>query len=215
MQEEDNIKWENLIFYGMEQRSAPAKDRDYTNLYMELIDKCSPKHYLDTTKFDSAKNIYAELKKVKREYELADEIPEKPLIPIRDRAIHELGIQIQTKHKVDHLMQYFDPEIYIDMDPYPMERIRQANIFRKKVLQHSDDLLAIEAIEKEASEFISSRDEEILKQEKNEQQRRNREEKEKREQYEKEKRNDLVVACVIIGLSLIFFIIMVFAPFAI
>lgn len=215
MQDDDNIKWENLIFDGMEQRSAPAKEKDYTNLYMELIDKCSPKHFLDTMKFDSANRIYAELKKVKREYELADEIPEKPLVLIRDRAIHELGIQIQTKHKVDYLMQYFDPEIYIDMEPYPMERISQANDFRKKVLQHYDDILAIEAIEKEASEFISNRNEEILEQEKNEQQRRDREEKEKKEQYEKEVRNDLIAAFVIIGLSLSIFVIMLFAGFAI
>lgn len=207
MNEDDNIKWEDMNFDGMEQHSAPTEEKVYAFLCMELEDKCCPKHFLDTTMFDSANSIYAELKKIERGYEFYSDIPEKSLIPIRDRAIHELGIRIQTKSKVDYLMQYFAPEIYMSMNPYPEERIRQANDYRKRVLQNSEDILALEAIESEASEFIAKRDEEI-KQEKEKQEKEKQVEQQKKElEQEEERRREFrdagIIAVVILAIMLL------------
>ena len=164
--EEDNIKWENMGWHAQDANMVSSlNEKTYKSLYEELLDKCNPINFMDTALFHAANSIYASLKKLPQEYGIEVEDmpiePTKEVVSIRNRAIRELEIHIQTNKKVSELLQLFDPQIYIDMEPYDEVRVQQAYDFYQKVQQYSDDILALEEIERLASEFISRRRAEI------------------------------------------------------
>lgn len=217
--EEDNIKWENIGWHPQDANMNFSLDeKTYNSLYEELIDKCNPTIFIDTDRFYAANSIYAILKKMPQEYGFdEDDIPILPtdvIVSIRNRAIRELDIHIQTRKKVAELMMFFDPQTYINMQPYDEERVRQAYDFNKKVQQHCDDILALEDIELSASDFIAKRRDEIKEQKRKDdikrieeqeliEQKKSEEQKEVEEANKREER----VSLILFGVLVIFCII--------
>ena len=83
------------------------------------------------------------------------------LVSLRNRAISKLVIHISTKKLYNKLVDYFSPEIYTSIIPYNEERVSKAGYYYAKILDAKNDILALENIEKEASDFIAKRNYEI------------------------------------------------------
>jgi hypothetical protein len=131
------------------------EEKIYNSLYDELIDKCCPDNFclsasFDEERFDIANNIYTEL--------LANPcISDIELMKLRNEAIKRLGIQFSTRKLYNTLKEYFDPKIYTSIEPHNPERIRMASYFNAKILKARNNILLLEEIEKEATDFIKER----------------------------------------------------------
>lgn len=156
MQEYDNIHFEPMPDLGV--AKPIPHEKGYTNLYEEMIEKCHPKNYLnegyDRQLFSIANSIYYELTQ-RREW------TDEELIPLRNKAITELGIHFSTKKKYNYLLQYLDPRIYINMNPYPARRVATAEEYYNQLNTYKDDIVALEELEKKAKQFIEERQSEI------------------------------------------------------
>lgn len=182
-------------FMGKNVQHPTHQEKEYPNLYVEMLDKCNPTRFKEDSqhKFEVAYSIYRDLKEVG--FRLDEE-----LIGLRNRAIEELGLRFSPKRKYEYLQSFFDPDIYTEMDSCPAERVNKAKCHYDKMKACKDDLLALEALEAEASDFIKERQNEIdAEVEKRALERRKRQE----EDEEDAKRMNKILLKVWIGLGIL------------
>lgn len=164
MQElEENIQFDVMPdfrnMFNQSKQDDWNNEKVYNTLFDELAEKCNPKCFcgdenFDKELFNKANDLYAELMAKKEE-------TDNNLVPLRNKAMDELGIHISTKKKFDYLMQYLNPKIYIkDKEPYDHERVGEAGRWYALLIQNKSDIRALEDLEFQAKDFISKRKEE-------------------------------------------------------
>ena len=129
-----------------------GSEKEYNTLYDELRDKCNPERFMEPyekEKVELAIEIFSELDKDKQ-YRYND----KHFIPLRNRAMSELGIHISTQKLYDYLDKYLNPKVYSDIQPYNKERVNKANEFYSRMQEVKDDIIALEQIYNDANGFI-------------------------------------------------------------
>lgn len=184
----------NTDFEKMTSKSVDDFEKEYDSLREELLDKCHPNNFIlyltsDKEKFEIANEIYGVLMN-------NNSLTDDELVSLRNRAISELGIHISTKKLYNKLVDYFSPEIYTSIIPYNEERVSKAGYYYAKILDAKNDILALENIEKEASDFIAKRNYEIELQ-KDIEKRKRIEVLERERKKEKEDIRSLVIATAI------------------
>ncbi len=174
------------------------EEKVYNSLYDELMDKCCPDKFCSSTtsfdinKFQIANEIYRELCERKM-------ISPEALIKIRNKAMDKLGIKISTKKLYNELIEYFYPMNYISRTSYNPKRVEKAGYFYDKTLKAKNDIIALEEIQQEASEFIRELEKEKELEKKLEL------EEEKKVRKEDEEIDTMLVICILI---LFFFILL-------
>lgn len=209
MQKNEHVNFESMNtlpsfdFSKVEQ----VDDKVYISLLEELEEKCNPELFLnagyDRKRFEVVNSIYGELKQrgVAKDEELTD---------LRNRAIDELGIHFSTKKKYDYLLKYFDPKIYIAMQPYDAARVAQAEQYYNRLNEDRRDIRALEQLEQEAQAFIARKLEEAERRELEEKKEAERRKLEKKEEAEKRKKEDITSGIVLLALIVIIIITMSF-----
>lgn len=161
---DDNIQFETMPDWGgitlglndkpkviSEPTPQPQPEKEYASLYEELEDKCNPRNFMEPfvlEVFKAANDIYAHLLNLK-------ENSENGIIPLRNRAIKELGISISlTKKKYEELKSFFNPENFIYRKPYNKEKIDESGELYDMVLKNADDIITLEDIEQKAQKFL-------------------------------------------------------------
>ena len=147
--------------------TVPKDDKIYGSLKEELLEKCHPGNFMKPfvkERFDCANSIYREL------LENTDE-KDPRLIELRNLAMEQLDIQISTKKIYDYLLQYCNPEIYLD--PYNGECVEMASVYYDRIQKNANNIIELEKIENDAQPLIKIREEQIkaeqVEQEKEEQ----------------------------------------------
>lgn len=133
------------------------RDKEYDSLYKELLEKCNPSRfynrgYIDRQHFEIANEIYSVLQH--------GDATDEELIPLRNKAILELGIHFSTIRKYKYLEDYFNPSLYETRVPYNAELMHESGVFFERLLANRDDILALEQLELDASDFIESQNRE-------------------------------------------------------
>ena len=105
------------------------------------------------------------------------------------------------------MLDYFNPQIYTSIIPYNEERVSKAGYYYAKILDAKNDILALENIEKEASDFIAKRNYEIELQKDIEKRKRIEVLERERKKEKKEYIRSLVIASAIWILMFLFIVI--------
>lgn len=160
--EDDNIQFEQMPdldwSWGSKQETQII-EKEYDSLYDELVDKCSPNKFriesVGLEKFNIANDIYARLLECKR---IADSmgnsrVSDDSLKILRDRAIDELGIHVSTRKLFTKLKSVFDPNQFINRQPYDKELVEKAGKWYDLLLRSADDIRALERIEQDSVAF--------------------------------------------------------------
>lgn len=135
--------------------TVPKDDKIYGSLKEELLEKCHPGNFMKPfvkERFDCANSIYREL------LENTDE-KDPRLIGLRNLAMEQLDIQISTKKIYDYLLQYCNPEIYLD--PYNGECVEMASVYYDRIQKNANNIIELEKIENDAQPLIKIREEQI------------------------------------------------------
>ena len=155
MHREGNIKWEE-ISKVMRDGKNPSGTQEaieahkishsetYESLYMELLDKCNPKNFMepyDKKKVDAAILIYKALLESKPSYGCYSN---QEIRNIKDQAVRELGISISNS-LYRKLINYCDPKRF--MEPYDFEAVQVANEFYSLVEKSKDDIVELEELQ--------------------------------------------------------------------
>ena len=155
MHREGNIKWEE-ISKVMRDGKNPSGTQEaieahkishsetYESLYMELLDKCNPKNFMepyDKKKVDAANLIYKALLESKPSYGCYSN---QEIRNIKDQAVRELGISISNS-LYRKLINYCDPKRF--MEPYDFEAVQVANEFYSLVEKSKDDIVELEELQ--------------------------------------------------------------------
>lgn len=155
MHREGNIKWEE-ISKVMRDGKNPSGTQEaieahkishsetYESLYMELLDKCNPKNFMepyDKKKVDAANLIYKALLESKPSYGCYSN---QEIRNIKDQAVRELGISISNS-LYRKLINYCDPKRF--MEPYDFEAVQVANEFYALVEKSKDDIVELEELQ--------------------------------------------------------------------
>jgi hypothetical protein len=125
---------------------------EYKNLYDELTSKCHPKNFMepyDHQKVKVANEIYSDL------LNNADDITK--LRELRDRAIKELGIQFSSKELYEKLLDFTNPQKF--MEDYDADKVSVANDLYQRVKDNANNITELEAIQDEIGEkgiFVSN-----------------------------------------------------------
>lgn len=160
--EDNNIQFEQMSDldwnWGQAQKHESI-EKEYNSLYEELIDKCSPSRFpiesVGLEKFNISNDIYAQLLECKRIAELMgkNSVSDDSLRLLRDRAIDELGVHISTRKLFTKLKSVFDPNQFIDRQPYDKELVEKAGKWYDMLLRSADDIRALERIEQDSESF--------------------------------------------------------------
>ena len=157
MHREGNIKWEE-ISKVMRDGKNPSGTQEaieahkishsetYESLYMELLDKCNPKNFMepyDKKKVDAANLIYKALLESKPSYGCYSN---QEIRNIKDQAVRELGISISNS-LYRKLINYCDPKRF--MEPYDFEAVQVANEFYALIEKNKDDIVELEGLRHE------------------------------------------------------------------
>ena len=155
MHREGNIKWEE-ISKVMRDGKNPSGTQEaieahkishsetYESLYMELLDKCNPRNFIepyDKKKVDAANLIYKALLESKPSYGCYSN---QEIRNIKDQAVRELGISISNS-LYRKLINYCDPKRF--MEPYDFEAVQVANEFYSLVEKSKDDIVELEELQ--------------------------------------------------------------------
>lgn len=155
MHREGNIKWEE-ISKVMRDGKNPSGTQEaieahkishsetYESLYMELLDKCNPRNFIepyDKKKVDAANLIYKALLESKPSYGCYSN---QEIRNIKDQAVRELGISISDS-LYRKLINYCDPKRF--MEPYDFEAVQVANEFYSLVEKSKDDIVELEELQ--------------------------------------------------------------------
>ena len=153
MHREGNIKWEE-ISKVMRDGKNPSGTQEaieahkishsetYESLYMELLDKCNPKNFMepyDKKKVDAAILIYNDLSRI-------DKTNEKHIRVIRDRATLELGIKVSTDRLYNELIDYCNPQNFLTAVPFQADLLQAANHFYAEVRANKNDIHELERL---------------------------------------------------------------------
>ena len=147
--EQENIIWKEMPTSPMPNKHEkirgeiePCKMDSYPSLYLELRDKCNPKNFMvpyNKEKVDEANNLFKELLST-------DEKDKEKLRDIRDRgAAGMLGIKFSTKLLYENLLEYCNPEKFIN--PYHFESIQIGNKYYSLVNEYRNDIRMLEKLE--------------------------------------------------------------------
>lgn len=148
--DDDNIQFDQMPDLDWNWGKAPKDEiveveKEYDSLFEELLDKCNPSKFniesFGLERFNAANEIFAQLKS------LGNNIAEKELTLLRDKAIDELGIQISTNKKFGDLKSFLDPEQYINRQPYDKELVATAGGLYNQLLANRNDIRALETLE--------------------------------------------------------------------
>ena len=148
--DEYNIQFDQMPDLDWNWGKAPKSEiveveKEYDSLFEELLDKCNPSKFniesFGLERFNAANEIFAQLKS------LGNNIAEKELTLLRDKAIDELGIQISTNKKFGDLKSFLDPEQYINRQPYDKELVATAGGLYNQLLANRNDIRALETLE--------------------------------------------------------------------
>ena len=157
--QDENIQFDEMPDWGgmfppqVKQRPI-VEEKEYSSLYEELVDKCNPAKFVQSSVFAEANQLYSELVNSQCH-------DDNSLIELRNRAINELGVHISSKKKYEDLKKYFVVSQYTEMQPYDMERVAQAHKFFTQLEHDKDNVLALEMLENEAMPFINQRKTEL------------------------------------------------------
>ena len=196
MQNQGNIQFEEMGAFSFEGKTSdiPMEEKAFDSLYEELNEKCNPNRFLYPfvlERFELANRLYDELQKSQKRDDAS-------LKDIRDRAMAGLGIHISTHRLYEYLMKYCYPGIYTDIKPYDKERVLEAGRLYGKMQKSKDDIHALEVVEKEASDFIKKRQNELREQQEKERERQQALERERKDKEEAVS----IVEVVVIGVSI-------------
>ena len=149
MHREGNIKWEEMRDgknpSGTQEAIEAHKishSETYESLYMELLDKCNPKNFMepyDKKKVDAAILIYNDLSRI-------DKTNEKHIRVIRDRATLELGIKVSTDRLYNELIDYCNPQNFLTAVPFQADLLQAANHFYAEVRANKNDIHELERL---------------------------------------------------------------------
>lgn len=140
-----------LIFHEM--KPPQSEDKYYHSLYEELQEKCNPSNFLasfDKNKMLIANELFAKIQN-------STSRQDSDLIDLRNEASAKLDIHFSTRRKMEELMKYLNPKLYTDRKPYDKTLVEQSIYFYDKIIQNQDDIVRLEEIENEASDFILAR----------------------------------------------------------
>ena len=115
------------------------------DLYSELLEKCSPKNFMDPydhEKVNYANEIYKQLIDCKGN--------SKDLYLIKIQAEDKLGIKISTSGLYEELKEACNPIRFADPQNYDSEKVKVANDLYQRVLLYKDDYAELEQIKKTA-----------------------------------------------------------------
>ena len=124
---------------------------DYPNLYNELKSKCNPAmfmHPYDREKIDIANDIFHKLCMFSPHF-----VKHEELIPLRNKAIHELGIKISTIKLYTKLEKACNPQNFTGKN-YDAQKLKCANDLYARIIENADNIDILEDIEMEAQEYI-------------------------------------------------------------
>ena len=161
---EDNIQFDTMPdldwgWGGKQKTQNVIIEKDYDSLYDELVDKCSPSKFpiesVGLEKFNIANDIYAQLLECKRIAESMGKsmVSDDSLKILRDIAIDELDVHISTRKLFTKLKSVFEPNQFINRQPYDKELVEKAGKWYDLLLKSEDDIRALERIEQDSEAF--------------------------------------------------------------
>lgn len=147
-----NVNWVEMNpekhSIGEEKKLYPSPiPGHYENLYWELIEKCNPEKYssqfeYNYEKLKIANELYSDIIK-------AGSINKEKLLPLRTRAVKELGIRISTEDLYNTLLKQTNPHRF--MKPYNKEMVALANEFHQQTMLYADNIEKLEDIESQVN----------------------------------------------------------------
>lgn len=206
--ETENIQWEIMddeqpksFFKNPIKLQTPKKqpEKDYRNLYDEMLEKCNPALFLEPynpEKLAVANEIYFTLKQYEQEYNVLDKDIPQELRLLRNKAALSLEISFTTKRLFEFLEKRLHPKQFVN-ENYHKELLELSNDVYNELLQHSNDIISLEKFhESEKCQLYLNRRETFYK-------------KIQEEKEEKERREELIAAAVVIGIGIFAMTIMI------
>ena len=112
----------------------------YEQQMLELLrDACFPKNFMEPYDYEKVKianELYTKLK--------TDNLSSQELYDIRNRAMDELGVSIDTSFLFEELITACNPNRY--MEPYDATKVEMANELYHKVLENKSNIFELEKI---------------------------------------------------------------------
>lgn len=154
-QNNENINWEIMdeeqpksFFKNPIKLQTPRKqpEKDYRNLYDEMLEKCNPALFLEPynpEKLAVANDIYSILKQHEKEYNVLDKEMHQELRLLRNKAALSLEIVFSTKRLFKLLESQLHPKQFVN-ENYNKELLELSNEVYSELLQHSDDIISLE-----------------------------------------------------------------------
>lgn len=199
-QNNENINWEIMdadqqksFFRNPIKLQTPRKqpEKDYRNLYAEMLEKCNPASFLEPynpEKLTIANNIYSILKQHEREYNVLDSKMPEEMRLLRNKAATLLEISFTTKRLFEFLEKRLHPKQFVN-ENYHKELLELSNDVYNELLQHSNDIISLEKFhESEKCQLYLNRRETFYKK--------------IQEKEEKERREEQIAVAVIIGIGI-------------
>ena len=154
-QNNENINWEIMdtdqpksFFRNPIKLQTPIKqpEKDYRNLYAEMLEKCNPASFLEPynpEKLTIANDIYSILKQHETEYNVLDSKMPEEMRLLRNKAATLLEISFTTKRLFRFLEKRLHPKQFVN-ENYNKELLELSNEVYSELLQHSDDIISLE-----------------------------------------------------------------------
>ena len=153
--ETENIQWEIMdeeqpksFFKNSIKLQTPRKqpEKDYRNLYAEMLEKCNPASFLEPSnpeKLTIANNIYSILKQHETEYNVLDSKMPEEMRLLRNKAATLLEISFTTKRLFEFLEKRLHPKQFVN-ENYNKDLLELSNDVYSELLQYSDDIISLE-----------------------------------------------------------------------
>lgn len=154
-QNNENINWEimdddqpkSLFRNPIKLHTSSQKpEKDYRNLYHEMLEKCNPALFLEPynpKKLAVANSIYSILKQHEKEYNVLDKDMPQELRLLRNEAALSLEVSFTTKRLFKFLEKRVHPKQFVDAN-YNKELLDLSNEVYNELLQSSDDIISVE-----------------------------------------------------------------------
>lgn len=151
----EHINWEIMdadqpksFFRNPIKLQTPRKqpEKDYRNLYAEMLEKCNPASFLEPynpKKLTIANNIYSILKQHETEYNVLDSKMPEEMRLLRNKAATLLEISFTTKRLFEFLEKRLHPKQFVN-ENYNKDLLELSNDVYSELLQHSDDIISLE-----------------------------------------------------------------------
>lgn len=158
-QNNENINWEIMdsdqpksFFRNPIKLQTPRKqpEKDYRNLYAEMLEKCNPASFLEPynpEKLTIANNIYSILKQHETEYNVLDSKMPEEMRLLRNKAATLLEISFTTKRLFEFLEKRLHPKQFVN-ENYNKDLLELSNDVYSELLQYSDDIISLEKFHK-------------------------------------------------------------------